>query len=59
MDDTLRTSKDAAWCPSGFKLSEDGGLLRFESLNPQVEFSNRFTRWELVKLGLWLLRRAL
>jgi hypothetical protein len=32
--------------------------LEFESLNPQVRFTQCMTRWELLRTGLWFVRQS-
>ena len=64
----LRFSKRAAWHPTGLKITVDFNdptdakgrvFARFESLNPEQGFGYCGSRWEIIRLGLWIALRAL
>lgn len=60
-NDNLRPGKAgrSLWRPTGFRVSDRGdGLFQFEDMNPEVKFSTKFSRWETLRLALWLLRRS-
>jgi hypothetical protein len=65
--DKLRFTPTAVWHPTGFTLAVTAGsrgypeldrVASFESLNPQVRFVHCMSRWDMFKLGLWLVRRS-
>jgi len=51
------------WDEAGLRIEaqpHDGGIVcDFEDLNPQVKFRYVFTRWEMFRVGLWFVRKAL
>jgi hypothetical protein len=63
----LRFDKTAAWHPSGLKVvvsanhtTEASRAVYFqvESLNPQQRIVYCGSRWELIRLGIWIALRA-
>lgn len=65
--DKLQFTPTAAWHPTGFKLSVQAGnrgypeldrVAVFEGLNPEVKFVHCMSRWDMLRLGLWLIRRS-
>jgi len=68
----MHVSKTAIWHETGLKIHtgviSSGDFwpdkrsrlpVYFECLNPQVEFTHVFTRWELVRFAMWFLKRAI
>lgn len=59
--------RDAIWRSTGLLIAcdriEDTGigsrLLRVEDLNPEVRTRNVVTRWQVFRIGAWLMWRAL
>ena len=61
---TKHFSKTAIWDKTGLKISigaqsKNRRAIHFENLNPQVKFTHVFTRWELVRVAVWFLRRSI
>ena len=56
--DYLKFNKRAAWLNTGLKITTDQGFLTVEDLNPETKIRNRISKWELFKLGLWLVKRS-
>lgn len=56
------SANNVVWRETGFRLeatAKNGNLVcQFEGLNPQVELRQVFSRWEMVRLGLWFIRSA-
>ena len=55
----------AIWRETGLKITCDrtdsdvgSHLLRFEDLNPETHIQNVVTRWQLARIALWLMWRA-
>lgn len=64
----LRFSKAAAWHPAGFKAevifndpddAKGRVLLTVEALTPENRIGYCGSRWDLIRLGLWIAWRAL
>lgn len=56
----LKFDRGVAWAHSGLRIEyKPDGLLMVEDLNPQVEIRNVLSRWDVVRLGLHLIRKAL
>lgn len=59
-------SKNAVWRSTGLMIAcdkiEDTGvgsrLLRIEDLNPEVKTQNVVTRWELFRIGVWMIWKS-
>ncbi len=58
MDTRLKFGDRAAWCATGFLLQVNAGCLCVSDLNPERHIQNRFSRWEVFRLGIYMLRRA-
>lgn len=50
----------SVWEPAGFLIQATNkpGIFRFANLNPEVEFKNRLTRMERIRIGFWFLLQA-
>lgn len=57
--DNFRFTRSSIWRPTGLKISADNGILLVEDINPEKVIRNRVTRWELFRIGFWLLRKSL
>lgn len=55
----LRTSHRAAWTETGLCVYRADGCLIVEDLNPHVFVRHRLSRREMVRLGWWLILRAI
>ncbi len=59
--------RTAVWRSTGLMIAcdqiDDTGigsrLLRIEDLNPEVKTQNVLTRWELARMGMWMIARAI
>lgn len=63
----MHFTQKSVWRESGLKIellaTPDSGVgsrfLRITDLNPSAEIRNVMTRWEAIRLGAWLVLRAL
>lgn len=55
----LKFNNRAIWCNTGLKITADQGFLIVEDLNPEAKIRNRVSRWELFRIGFWLIRKSL
>ncbi len=66
----MHFTRTAIWCETGFKVAPKADVyaakigdtpvlaLEFESLNPQVRFTQCMSRWELLRVALWFTKQA-
>lgn len=58
-NDGLKFNSRAIWLNTGLKITADQGFLTVSDLNPETQIRNRMSKWELFRIGLWLIRRSL
>jgi hypothetical protein len=56
----MNISRNAIWQDTGFMVKHGGpNVLEFTNLNPEVYFTERMTRGDMLMLAWWLVRAAL
>lgn len=63
----MKETNGVLWDPSGPRLAitnrGDGGpyshVLNIQDLNPHRDFSWAFSRWDMARIGIWFIKRAI
>ena len=55
----MNFDRNYIWTETGFQMMARNGFLEVTDLNPEADIRNRVSRWELFRIGVWLIRRAL
>lgn len=54
----MHFTDSAIWRNTGLKITTEKGVLVIEDLNPDAKIRNRVSRWELFRIGFWLIRKS-